>query len=136
MGKKSGTFTLLPGGQPWGGYSLLLLAKRRHICQLLKLYKKNSSKNSSKKNSSNKIIKKFVRKFVKKVGRLFAAVVGKKTPYLPIAKSLQKKIGNLIIGIHSGWLYTITYKSRLTQKKLHKKNDAIFSIYGKNGIIP
>ena len=33
-------------------------------------------------------------------------------------------------------LYTITYKSRLTQKKLHKKNDAIFSIYGKNGINP
>ena len=25
---------------------------------------------------------------------------------------------------------TITYKSRLTQKKLHKKTDAIFSIYG------
>ena len=37
------------------------------------------------------------------------------------------------------WHYffnTITYKSRLTQKKLHKKNDAIFSIYEKNGIIP
>ena len=33
-------------------------------------------------------------------------------------------------------LHTITYKSRLTQKKLYKKNDAIFSIYGKNGIIP
>ena len=32
--------------------------------------------------------------------------------------------------------HTITYKSRLTQKKLHKKTDAIFSIYGKNGIIP
>ena len=31
---------------------------------------------------------------------------------------------------------TITYKSRLTQKKLHKKNNAIFSIYGKNGINP
>ena len=29
-----------------------------------------------------------------------------------------------------GKLYTITYKSRLTQKKLHKKTDAIFSIYG------
>ena len=27
-------------------------------------------------------------------------------------------------------LYTITYKSRLTQKKLYKKSDAIFSIYG------
>ena len=27
-------------------------------------------------------------------------------------------------------LYTITYKSRLTQKKLYKKTDAIFSIYG------
>ena len=26
--------------------------------------------------------------------------------------------------------HTITYKSRLTQKKLYKKNDAIFSIYG------
>ena len=25
---------------------------------------------------------------------------------------------------------TITYKSRLTQKKLYKKTDAIFSIYG------
>ena len=36
---------------------------------------------------------------------------------------------------HLRW-YTITYKSRLTQKKLHKKNDAIFSIYGKNGINP
>ena len=35
-----------------------------------------------------------------------------------------------------GALYTITYKSRLTQKKLHKKTDAIFSIYGKNGINP
>ena len=37
------------------------------------------------------------------------------------------------------WIYllnTITYKSRLTQNKLHKKTDAIFSIYGKNGIIP
>ena len=33
-------------------------------------------------------------------------------------------------------LYTITYKSRLTQKKLHKKTNAIFSIYGKNGINP
>ena len=32
--------------------------------------------------------------------------------------------------------HTITYKSRLTQKKLHKKTDGIFSIYGKNGIIP
>ena len=32
--------------------------------------------------------------------------------------------------------YTTTYKSRLTQKKLHKKTDAIFSIYGKTGIIP
>ena len=30
--------------------------------------------------------------------------------------------------------YTITYKSRLTQKKLYKKTDAIFSIYGRNGI--
>ena len=27
-------------------------------------------------------------------------------------------------------IHTITYKSRLTQKKLHKKTDAIFSIYG------
>ena len=26
--------------------------------------------------------------------------------------------------------HTITYKSRLTQKKLYKKTDAIFSIYG------
>ena len=34
------------------------------------------------------------------------------------------------------YLYTITYKSRLTPKKWHKKTDAIFSIYGKNGIIP
>ena len=33
-------------------------------------------------------------------------------------------------------LLTTTYKSRLTQKKLYKKTDAIFSIYGKNGIIP
>ena len=33
-------------------------------------------------------------------------------------------------------LVTITYKSRLTQKKWHKKTDAIFSIHGKNGIIP
>ena len=33
-------------------------------------------------------------------------------------------------------IYTITYKSKLTQKKLYKKTDAIFSIYGKNGIIP
>ena len=32
--------------------------------------------------------------------------------------------------------YTITYKSSLTQKKLYKKTNAIFSIYGKNGIIP
>ena len=31
---------------------------------------------------------------------------------------------------------TITYKSRLTPKKWHKKTDAIFSIHGKNGIIP
>ena len=34
------------------------------------------------------------------------------------------------------YINTITYKSRLTQKKWHKKTDAIFSIYGKNGIIP
>ena len=27
-------------------------------------------------------------------------------------------------------MHTITYKSRLTQKKLYKKTDAIFSIYG------
>ena len=33
-------------------------------------------------------------------------------------------------------MYTITYKSRLTQKKLYKKTDAIFSIYGRNGINP
>ena len=32
--------------------------------------------------------------------------------------------------------YTITYKSRLTQKKLYKNTDAIFSIYGRNGINP
>ena len=31
---------------------------------------------------------------------------------------------------------TITSKSRLTQKKCSKKTDAIFSIYGTNGIIP
>ena len=31
---------------------------------------------------------------------------------------------------------TITYKSRLTPKKLYKKTDAIFSIYGRNGINP
>ena len=30
----------------------------------------------------------------------------------------------------------ITYKSNLTQKKLYNKTDAIFSIYGKNGINP
>ena len=30
----------------------------------------------------------------------------------------------------------ITLSSRLTQKKLCKKNDAIFSIYGRNGIVP
>ena len=35
-----------------------------------------------------------------------------------------------------GSIFTITYKSRLTQNKLHKKNDAISSIYGKNGMIP
>ena len=34
------------------------------------------------------------------------------------------------------YIYTITYKSRLTPKKWHKKIDAIFSIYGKNGINP
>ena len=33
-------------------------------------------------------------------------------------------------------LYTITYKSSLTRKKLYNKTDAIFSIYGKNGINP
>ena len=31
---------------------------------------------------------------------------------------------------------TITYKFRLTQKKLYKKTNAIFSIYGRNGINP
>ena len=31
---------------------------------------------------------------------------------------------------------TITYKSRLTPKKLYKKTDAIFSIYWRNGINP
>jgi hypothetical protein len=40
------------------------------------------------------------------------------------------------IGSFWNHIHTITYKSRLTQKKLHKKTDAIFSIYGKNGIIP
>ena len=30
----------------------------------------------------------------------------------------------------------ITYKSRLTPKKCHKKPDGIFSIYGRNGITP
>ena len=34
------------------------------------------------------------------------------------------------------YCHTITYKSRLTQKKLHKKTDATFSIYGRNGINP
>ena len=32
--------------------------------------------------------------------------------------------------------HTVTYKSRLTPKKLYKKRDAISSIYGRNGIIP
>jgi len=32
--------------------------------------------------------------------------------------------------------HTITYKSRLTQTKLYKKRDAIFSIYERNGIMP
>ena len=36
----------------------------------------------------------------------------------------------------SEYLYTTTYKSMLTQKKWHKKSNAISSIYGKNGIIP
>ena len=35
-----------------------------------------------------------------------------------------------------GTSYTITQKSRLTAKKWHKKTDAIFSIYGRTGIIP
>ena len=34
------------------------------------------------------------------------------------------------------FFHTITYKYVLTQKKLYKKTDAIFSIYGKNGINP
>ena len=29
---------------------------------------------------------------------------------------------------------TTTYKSRLTQKKMYKNTDAIFSIYGKTGL--
>ena len=33
-------------------------------------------------------------------------------------------------------LNTITYKSSLTQKKMYNKTDAIFNIYGKNGINP
>ena len=33
-------------------------------------------------------------------------------------------------------LHTITYKSRLTSKKWHKKTDAIFSIFVRNGINP
>ena len=36
--------------------------------------------------------------------------------------------------LRKGVVNTITYKSRLTQIKLYKKNDAIFSIYGRNGI--
>ena len=35
-----------------------------------------------------------------------------------------------------GCINTITQKSRLTPKKQHNKTDAIFSIYGRNGIIP
>ena len=31
---------------------------------------------------------------------------------------------------------TITYKSSLTPQKMYKKTNAIFSMYGKNGIIP
>ena len=45
------------------------------------------------------------------------------------------KLGPLLRSkVHT--LNTITYKSRLTPKKWHKKTDAIFSIYGKNGINP
>ena len=38
--------------------------------------------------------------------------------------------------VHNEILSTISYKSRLTQNKLYKKTDAIFSIYGRNGINP
>ena len=34
------------------------------------------------------------------------------------------------------YLHTTTCKFILTQKKLYKKTNAIFSVYGKNGIIP
>ena len=43
------------------------------------------------------------------------------------AQFKSKKNKNMNEFMHS---YTITYKSRLTQKKLYKKTDAIFSIYG------
>ena len=47
-------------------------------------------------------------------------------------------VGNLEIKEKLGhkYLYTTTYNSRVTQKKWHKKTNAIFSSLGKNGIVP
>ena len=48
----------------------------------------------------------------------------------------QAKTGLPSIYLSGTDLNTITYKFRLTQKKLHTKTDAIYSIYGRNGINP
>ena len=63
----------------------------------------------------------------------------------------HKRDREIVLSIHSSELvfsdwegqrtillhwYTITYKSKLTPKKCTKKPDAIFSIHGKNGIMP
>ena len=53
-----------------------------------------------------------------------------------IINNIKRKDPNLNFKRAFQVRYTITYKSSLTQKKLYKKTNAIFSMYGKNGIIP
>ena len=48
----------------------------------------------------------------------------------------NKVVGRVIETEFYSYSCTITYKSNLTPKKMYNKTDAIFSIYGKNGINP
>ena len=56
--------------------------------------------------------------------------------HLKILKYFFEQFYNAITFHIQLFLDTITYKWSLTPKKLYNKTDAIFSIYGKNGINP
>ena len=54
--------------------------------------------------------------------------------FLSIKLSWSEKARSL--AKNQAYSNTITYKSSLTPQKMYKKTNAIFSMYGKNGIIP